>query len=105
VDLGDDLQILSCTREGRTVPFKDLSIGTQEQLGVISRLACAMTVAAEGGVPVILDDALGYSDPQRLEEMGAVLAIAGREAQVIVLTCMPERYQHVGNASVVRLGR
>lgn len=103
VDLGDDLQIQSRTLGGRTVPFKDLSVGTQEQLAVIARLACAMTVSADGGVPVILDDALGYSDPERLQEMGAVIARAGRDTQIIILTCMPERYRYIGSASVLRL--
>jgi uncharacterized protein YhaN len=34
------------------------------------------TVAKDGGTPVILDDALGYTDPERLKLMGAVLAVA-----------------------------
>jgi|GEM_PF-139871 len=57
----------------------------------------------DAGVPVIIDDALGYSDPDRLERLGAVLAEAGREAQVLVLTCVPDRYRAVGSAKVVRL--
>ena len=60
-------------------------------------------MAPDGGVPVILDDALGNSDPRRLEAMGAVLAVAGRQSQIIVLTCQPDRYEHVGGAHVVRL--
>ncbi len=103
VSLDDELQVESRTVDGRTVPFKDLSIGAQEQIGVIVRLACAMTVSANGGVTVIVDDALGYSDPERLQEMGAVLSRAGRETQIVVLTCMPERYRYVGNARVVSL--
>ena len=35
--------------------------------------------------------------------MGAAIATAGRECQVIVLTCTPGRYAHVGNATVVSL--
>jgi hypothetical protein len=54
-------------------------------------------------VPVVIDDALGYSDPDRLERLGAVLAEAGRDAQVLVLTCVPERYRAVGTAKAVRL--
>jgi len=95
VDLDENLAIASRTANGRTVPFKDLSVGTKEQLDLISRLACALLVSQEGG-PLILDDALGSTDKERLEAMGAVLSVAGRECQVIILTCMPERYQHVG---------
>jgi hypothetical protein len=52
---------------------------------------------------VLIDDALGYSDPARLEGLGAALSHAGRAGQVIVLTCMPDRYAGVGGAGVVRL--
>ena len=104
VELDDlDLSVVSRTLDGRTIPYNSLSIGAQEQIAMISRLACATIVAPDGGVPVILDDALGNSDPQRLEAMGAVLAVAGRQSQIIVLTCQPDRYEHVGGAHIVRL--
>ena len=104
VDLAEDLAIARLTRGGIAIPWEQLSVGTREQLGVLVRLACAELVAADGGVPVMLDDALGWSDPQRLEAMGAVLARAGESAQVIVLTCFPDRYVHVGGATVIRVG-
>jgi len=98
-----DLSVVSRTLNGRTIPFASLSIGAKEQIALISRLACATIVAPDGGVPVILDDALGNSDPQRLATMGAALAVAGRQSQIIVLTCQPDRYEHVGGARTVRL--
>ncbi|MEI8334230.1 MAG: hypothetical protein WCH74_10315, partial [Chloroflexota bacterium] len=104
VDLAEDLAIARLARGGIAIPWEQLSVGTREQLGVLVRLACAELVAADGGVPVMLDDALGWSDPQRLEAMGAVLARAGESAQVIVLTCFPDRYVHVGGATVIRVG-
>ncbi len=103
VEMDANLQVVSRTIDGRTIPFQDLSGGAKEQLSVIVRLACALTVTEDGGVPIILDDALGYSDPQRLEEMSAVLSLAGRQCQVVVLTCVPERYRHVGDAHVIKV--
>ena len=103
VRLGEDLQVSERTLDGRTLPFSQLSVGAREQLAVISRLATGILVAPEGGVPVILDDALGWSDPGRLETMGAVLRTAGEACQVIVLTCYPDRYAAVGGATVRRL--
>ena len=44
----------------------------------------------------MIDDALGWSDPQRLKTMGAAIAAAGKQCQIIVLTCTPGRYGHVG---------
>ena len=103
-ELGNDLKVERRTLDGVTVDFDQLSVGAKEQLGVICRLACAAIVStSDGGAPVVLDDALGWSDPDRLRTMGAVIAAAGRECQVIVLTCTPGRYANVGDAKVIRL--
>jgi hypothetical protein len=104
VELGDDLTVAQRTLHGRTVPFASLSGGAREQISMLARLACAMMVAEAGGVPLLFDDALGNSDAQRLEAIGAVLALAGRKCQVVVLTCAPDRYRNVGSAHVVALG-
>ena len=104
VELADDLSIATRTTRGVTLEFDRLSTGAQEQLGIIGRLACASIVSTDEGAPVILDDALGWTDPGRLATMGAVLNTAARDCQVIVLTCTPGRYSSVGGAKVVRLG-
>ena len=104
VEIDRNLNIVRRTLDGVTLPVEQLSTGAREQLGVISRLACATIVSPEdGGAPVMIDDALGWSDPQRLQGMGAAIAAAGRQCQVIVLTCTPGRYSHVGNGTVVSL--
>lgn len=103
VELGDDLSVLSRTLEGRTISWSELSGGAREQIGLIARLACAMIVSRDGGVPLIIDDALGNTDPVRLEGMAAVLSVAARDCQIMVLTCYPERYRHVGDAQVLHV--
>jgi uncharacterized protein YhaN len=104
VELDDDLSIATRTLDHKTVAFDQLSVGTREQLGILSRLACASIVSADGGAPVIFDDALGWTDPGRLQRMGAAIASAGRSCQIIVLTCTPGRYASVGTATVIPLG-
>ena len=47
-------------------------------------------------MPVVIDDALGFTDPDRLTKMGAVFDAVGGDGQVIVLTCSPQRYASVG---------
>ena len=104
VDLDDDLRIVRRTLDGDTLRVDQLSTGALEQLGVLSRLACAAIVSPDGGgAPVVIDDALGWSDPDRLKSMGAAIAAAGGQCQVIILTCTPGRYAHVGNATTIRL--
>ena len=103
VEIDENLQITARTSGGVTVPFESLSGGTKEQLSLMFRLACSMIVAEEGGMPLIMDDALGYTDPERLRLMGAVLAKAAKECQIVIFTCVPDRYGNIGSAAVVSL--
>jgi uncharacterized protein YhaN len=103
VEVNEDLQIAGRTTGGVTVPFSPLSGGTREQLSLLFRLACSIIVAKDGGAPLILDDALGYSDPERLRSMGVALARAARECQIIIFTCVPERYSNIGDATIVSM--
>ncbi len=103
VEVSPELEIVSRTLQGRIVPFAYLSAGAREQLALLGRLACAQTVDTGDGAPVILDDALGFSDPERLRTLGVVLHDVGRTAQVVVLTCQPDRFAGLGGARVVRL--
>ena len=97
VRLGEDLTILSRRIGDVTVDYDSLSGGAREQLAVIVRIACARLVGSEG-VPVFLDDTMGYTDPTRRMTMGAVIAAAATTSQVIVLTCDRARFAGVGGA-------
>jgi uncharacterized protein YhaN len=103
VEIDAELKICSRTLDGRTVPYDSLSGGAKEQLGIVARLAGAALVAKEDGVPVVIDDALGFTDADRLARMGQVFDAVGGDGQVIVLTCSPERYAAVGDAHHVVL--
>ena len=104
VDIDESLRIVRRKLDGDTLRVDQLSAGALEQLAVISRLACAAIVSPDGGgAPVIIDDALGWSDPDRLERMGAAIAAVGEQCQVIILTCTPGRYAHIGNATTIPL--
>ena len=105
VVLGPDLEVQARTIDGVGLPVAALSTGAREQLATVVRLAIAGLTASDGsGVPVVLDDALGWSDPGRLEAMGSLLAQAGTSSQVILLTCVPDRYLGtVAGAHTVRM--
>jgi hypothetical protein len=105
VEINEDLQIVKRTMDSITVPFESLSAGAREQLSLIFRLACSMIVANDGeGAPTVLDDVLGYTDEERLPLMGAVFARAAKDSQIIILTCVPNRYFNIGAATIVPLG-
>lgn len=103
VDIDSDLCIRSRTLNGITVPYDSLSGGAKEQLGILARLAGAALVAKEDAVPVVVDDALGFTDPDRLTKMGELFDTVGTHGQVIVLTCSPDRYDGVKGAHRIDL--
>lgn len=102
VELGNDLELRGRTLDGTTLEFGRLSTGAQEQLAVLYRAACA-ALAGEGGVPFFLDDALGWSDARRLDDMARVLAGLAKSVQVVVLTCQPGRFAAAEAAATVRI--
>ncbi|ONI69428.1 DNA repair ATPase [Kribbella sp. ALI-6-A] len=102
--LDDDLAVAERELDGNRLRVEALSTGAQEQLAIITRLAISHLVSTtENSVPVIFDDALGWSDKARLRDMGALLGRAGDHGQVIILTCMPERYEYVPRATFIKL--
>ena len=103
VDVDSDLCILNRTLDGCTVPYESLSGGAKEQLGILARLAGAALVAKEDAVPILIDDALGFTDPERLAKMAEVFDTLGERGQVIVLTCTPARYDSVKDAQRIEL--
>jgi uncharacterized protein YhaN len=103
IEVDSDLRICSRTLNGRTVPYESLSGGAKEQLGILARLAGAALVAKEDSVPVVIDDALGFTDPDRLLKMGSVFDTLADHGQVIVLTCTPTRYLGIEDAYVIDL--
>ena len=100
VELSDELAPARRILGGKSLLASQLSAGAREQLALLARLAAARLA---GGVPLWLDDALGHTDPERLAALGPLLAAAGEESQVIVLTCSPERFAGVPGARVVEL--
>ena len=97
VALGDDLRITGLTRLARAEELERLSDGTVEQIAVLLRLAYADLLLAQGKpAMLILDDALAYSDRDRLELIFDVLTRAAERMQVIVLTCRTDAFSRLG---------
>ncbi len=95
LQLGDDFAVAGLKRSGPAAEtFERLSAGTQEQLAVLVRLAMGALLCERGQeVPIILDDALVFSDDARIEQMFVALNRAGEKQQVIVLTCRTRTFE------------
>ena len=83
---------------------QDLSHGTREQLAILTRLAFAEVLAAQGRpVVLVLDDVLVFADDRRIDDMFAALEQAARHMQVIVLSCRQRLFDGLGGRGQRRL--
>jgi hypothetical protein len=101
--LNDEMNIVGLQRGAVEEKFDSLSLGTREQLAVLTRLAFA-DLMREHGQPaaVLLDDAIVFADDLRFDRMLHILQKAAQHLQIIVLTCREREYQAAG-APIIRL--
>ncbi len=84
-------------RNGVEEPVGVLSGGMREQLAILTRLAFARLLARDGEpAPVILDDALVYSDDDRIERMFDALHRQASNQQIIVFSCRQRAFAQLG---------
>jgi DNA repair exonuclease SbcCD ATPase subunit len=101
----DDKSLLpeTITRNGHEEDVDRLSGGMREQLSILTRLAFARLLAKDGSpAPVILDDALVYSDDDRIERMFDALHRQARDQQIIIFSCRQRAFQKLGG-NVLRM--
>jgi uncharacterized protein YhaN len=97
LNLDEDLHITGVRRNGLEEEFARLSEGTQEQIAVLTRLGFAQLLLDQGRpATVILDDALVFSDDDRIERMFDIMTRAARQMQIIVLTCPKRLFTRLG---------
>ena len=93
--------ITSLTRRDIAEDFDALSGGTQEQISLLVRLAFARILAADGRpAPVVLDDAIVYTDDDRIEQMFNALTRQAEDLQIIVFSCRQRAFRSLGGESL-----
>lgn len=102
VDIDDSLTIAARELDGVRVRFDQLSTGAQEQLAILTRIAVGSLVGSDGGVPIMLDDTLGHSDPERLRQVTEVLG-QQTDCQIIILTATDRRFAMIPHATRISL--
>ena len=98
IGMDEDLNITGISRRaGYEEIFDHLSMGTQEQIAVLVRLAFAEMLVDQGApAAVILDDALVFSDDQRMRLMFDILSHAAQRVQIVVFTCREQLFEGLG---------
>ena len=96
IEFDEELNIISIDRNF-SESFHNLSMGTQEQIAVLVRLTFAELLAEKDRpATVILDDALVFSDEERLKTMFDILHSSSRNIQIIILTCRESLFEGLG---------
>ena len=84
-------------RAGTEEDFDILSGGTQEQIALLVRLAFARMLAKAGtSAPIILDDAIVYTDDDRIERMFDALTRQAHDLQIVVFSCRQKAFRDLG---------
>jgi uncharacterized phage infection (PIP) family protein YhgE len=86
--LGPNLEFEGLRAGGGKRQLSELSVGAQEQLAAVLRLALARHL----GMMVMLDDHLVHSDATRLDWLRDRLRSAAEQSQIIIWTCHPGHY-------------
>lgn len=95
----DSLLPKGLTRGLAEETLDDLSGGTREQIAILTRLAFARLFARQGRhLPIVLDDALVYSDDDRIIKMFTALTRVAQDQQIIVFSCRQLAFQDLGGA-------
>jgi DNA repair exonuclease SbcCD ATPase subunit len=97
ISLHDNLAPAAFNRNGWAAELRQLSFGTQEQLGILCRLAYA-DLLREAQVPtlLILDDAVVHTDSARRDRIKRALLDAVERHQILIFTCHPEAWDDLG---------
>lgn len=97
----DTLLPQSLIRNGQEETVDILSGGTQEQIALLVRLAFARLLSKDGRhAPVILDDALVFTDDDRIERMFDALHRQASDLQIIVLSCRQRAFRDLGGKAL-----
>ena len=98
---GESLLPSALIRDGQEEDLSTLSGGTQEQVALLVRLAFARLLSRRGQhAPVIFDDALVYTDDDRIERIFDALHAEARDQQIIVLSCRQRVFRDLGGAAL-----
>ncbi|MEO1205582.1 MAG: AAA family ATPase [Pseudomonadota bacterium] len=96
-----DFRPVEICRNGADDAFDLLSDGTQEQIGLLVRLAFGRVFAEAGqSTPIILDDPLAYADDERLAKTFRALEAASAHQQIFLMSCRQSVFRKLGGHTV-----
>ncbi len=89
------------TADKKERKLSDLSFGTKEQLVFLSRLCLAEILSEKERHVLVFDDNLVHTDTSRLATACEMLRQVSAQAQIVLMTCHPERYDPILDMATV----
>jgi hypothetical protein len=83
--------------------FEFLSGGAREQLALLVRIGLAEVLGTDEPWPLVLDDVLVNTDPERIRRIQRALYHAGRRMQILLFTCHGALFDTLGPDVLVTL--
>lgn len=93
---GDALDFVGLQTGNVLESHDELSGGAQEQLALLTRIGLAEVLAGDGTLPLLLDDALVNTDPNRIKLLYRALYRAAKTLQVILFSCHDVLFDGLG---------
>ncbi len=100
---GQDLDFKGLQTGNLPEPYEALSGGAQEQIALLTRLGLAEVLAGGDRLPVLLDDALVNTDPDRIKLVHKALYRAANRLQIVLFSCHEILYDDLGADQVISL--
>lgn len=102
--LDDQLGLEGLRTDRMDLAFKEFSGGAREQISMLVRLGFAEVLGAEEPYPVVFDDALVNTDPERLQRMQKVLyRVAQKQIQILLFSCHGAAFDGLGPDQAIDL--
>lgn len=102
-EFGDDLELVGRSVGGAPEAYGALSAGAKEQLNLLVRIGLADVLRGDDTLPLLLDDAMVNTDPERIRNLQLVLYQAARNLQVLLFTCHGQLYDSLAPDQSFRL--
>jgi chromosome segregation ATPase len=99
----DDLRLRGLRSREVEEDFQELSGGAREQLGLLVRIGLAEVLGAGESWPLVLDDVLVNTDPERIRRMQQLLYPASRQMQILLFTCHGALFDALGPDRLIEL--
>jgi DNA repair exonuclease SbcCD ATPase subunit len=101
--LDESLNLMGLRGPDAREPFEFLSGGAREQLALLVRIGLAEVLGTEESWPLVLDDVLVNTDPERIRRIQRALYHAGQRMQILLFTCHGALFDALGPDVLVAL--